>query len=508
MSLAPILPGTSPLPPSGQRPPDRRALRVATLITLPILLISLLLGQLTLPRLVFFGPGLQAEAGGLEPGVASTQFQGFVYWWTRRQATDTTRLAFTSPGGLQNLRLQANTFHMNTVIIPVVADMPRRSEGVISFDPKDTANKDTLTDDDYKAVIEAARKAGLVPILELVLRQQDPGSKRLDGTLDESSELVGKAWYNTPSTASYGKVGGGTINVGTSERAWFNAYTTFAVHFAQMSQQYHLPYFIVGSRLPSVSFDTNHTNRDPNDPKKSGDPQGVDTGLTTDPAINTCTGRHDCGWRHVVNAIRSDSYGTFTDHKPQVGANYKGKLIYAASWGPTGSEEYSKITWWDAVDYIGIDAYVPMSTGTADLSVDQLVDIWHGKGDNPSPAGDAYGQMGKIADQFQRPIVFTSAGYESMPASNATPGGTPITDSSDEDQLEQFNDMRALLTTFSSAPWWAGVFWYAEQPITPHNTQPGWKYSTAWAGDDLASSKQAGQFLAHYYQPRPLPCSC
>jgi hypothetical protein len=64
------------------------------------------------------------------------------------------------------------------------------------------------------------------------------------------------------------------------------------------------------------------------------------------------------------------------------------------------------------------------------------------------------------------------------------------------------------MATFSQASWWAGVFWSAEQPLTPHSAQANWALSTAWAGDTLAVSKASGQWLAQYYKPHPLPCGC
>src|SRR5262245_51252470 len=107
LAPAPIFPGTSPLPPPGQRPPDRRALRLGVLISLPLLLASLGLGQLASTRLLFFGPGLQAQAGGRDPGVSQAPFQGFVFWWTRRLAASASGGGYTSPAALQNLKLQA-----------------------------------------------------------------------------------------------------------------------------------------------------------------------------------------------------------------------------------------------------------------------------------------------------------------------------------------------------------------------------------------------------------------
>ncbi len=492
LAPAPIFPGTSPLPTPGFRPPSRGASRVAALIALPMLLALLVIGQVTLPWVAFVAPGLESQAGGSDPGAQAAPFQGFVYQWTRRMPSGA-NAGFTSPASLANLKLEAQTFHMNAVIIPVIADMPYRDDSIISWNASDpTSGKydlDTFPDSTYAQVIQDVRSVGLLPVLELEIRQQSPLSKTAAG-IDESPELVGRAW-DAPSSQSYGaEFGTGVrLNIRDTERGWFDSYTAFAVHYAELSAKYNLPYFIIGDDLSSVTTDDSHTSR-------KGDPGGIDSGLTTDPFINTCTGRHDCGWRHIINAIKSPTYGTYIGNKPSVGASYSGKLIYAASWGPTGDPEYVGITWWDAVDYIGIDAYFPLSAGLSDIGMQDLSDIWHGQGTNVSPAGDIYDSIGKNSDQFFRPVLFTAAGYESTVASNASPGSTAP---SDVDQTEQLNDMQALQFTFNSAPWWVGVFWYADEPQTPHSSQTNWTTGTAWAGDTLGSSKLAGQWLAHYY---------
>ena len=97
LSPAPILPGGSPLPPAGQRPPDRRALRIAVFVTLPLLMISLVAGQLFMTPLVFFTPGLQAQAETSSGGEGSAPFQGFVFSWTRRDAQSNPTGGFTKP---------------------------------------------------------------------------------------------------------------------------------------------------------------------------------------------------------------------------------------------------------------------------------------------------------------------------------------------------------------------------------------------------------------------------
>lgn len=72
--------------------------------------------------------------------------------------------------------------------------------------------------------------------------------------------------------------------------------------------------------------------------------------------------KYDKYWRELIGNLR------------QV---YNGKLTSSANWGwlnATGGEETNK-TWWNAVDYIGIDAYYNI-TDLPDPTVEQLMAAW------------------------------------------------------------------------------------------------------------------------------------
>jgi hypothetical protein len=367
--------------------------------------------------------------------------------------------------------------------------MPTRSLSYIAWHPNDSGNRDTFADNIYIQAINDARKAGLVPILELKLRQQDA----LSGT-NETPQLVGSIWSQLLSNLN---IASAQDNIGVLEHRWFDNYTQFAVHYAQMSEQYHLPYFIIGDQLTNVTEDTARTNA-------KVDPGGIDHGVPGESFPN-CAGRRDCGWRHVIHALKVSTYASFVGHQTQTGGGYTGKLIYAAAWngaseGATDSE-YNHITWWDAVDVIGVDAFFPL-TQNADIGVNDLVNAWNGKGLDLQGQGDIVGNLATIASTFGRPVLFTAAGYKSATGANGDPLGAPSTS---PDQFEQLNDMQALLQAFSSTPYWDGVLWYTEQPFTPRSSQPDWKSSTYWGGDTLAASKLSGQWLARYYTNNPLP---
>ena len=499
LAPSPLLPGTSPLPSPGGRPPDRKALRLGALLAIPALVLLLVVGQLLLPDMLFLAPALQAQAGGggiatgPEDGSPAGTFQGFAFPWSRVD----TNGGYNTPASAQNLKSEASVFHMNAVIIPVIADMPSRTDSKLCWHSTDGCDMNTLSDDQYKQAIQDALKVKLVPILELQVRQHDIYSST------DSPEFVGAVWSTLGHNISIGATDGANKSIGQYEQEWFDNYAAFAVHYAQMSASYHLPYFIIGDDLSNVTVDTSSTSA-------KGDPGGVPH--VQGESCPSNAGRRDCEWRHVIHAIKSSSYTTIRGNHSQTGANYAGKLIYAASWrapqtdvgGDVNTPEFEGITWWDAVDYIGVDAYFPLTKNSADADINTLVNAWHGTGDSHTLGGehDIVSRLEDVADKFQKQVIFTGAGYASAPGSNSQAG----VQVSKSDPNEQLNDMQALLLTFTGQSWWVGVFWDSDTPAAPRESQQFWSVSTAWAGNSLKSSKAAGQWLASYYKPSPLPC--
>lgn len=136
---------------------------------------------------------------------------------------------------------------------------------------------------------------------------------------------------------------------------------------------------------------------------------------------------------------------------------YAGELTYAANW----YAEYQNIPFWDALDYIGIQAYFP------------LVDH-----DNPSEEEVRQGweqymkDMEAISTQFNRPILFTEMGYKSTPDAAARPWewvehgydeNSPI---SNETQAICYS---AFFETVWSNDWFAGVHIWQ---VRPDNLEP------------------------------------
>jgi hypothetical protein len=452
--------------------------------------------------MVFLAPGLLARAGTNQGGAQSSLFQGFIYQWDRKQQTGHPNGGFSSPGSLQNMQSEARDFHMNTVVIPIYADMPDASGPILYWHTTDKFSLlDILPDTDYERAVNDARKAGLQPIFELEVNQYDP--TRLP---DKRPLYIGEDWYGLKSNATVA-YNGGTQSVASLERPWVDNYTTFAVHFATLAQQMGVNYLIIGDGLANVTSDSSASSAS-NDPAAKVVPPGDTFNASA------CTGRHECEWRHIIHAIRGLTYSTYVGSKPFVGAHYTGKLIYAASWNypddaGSGPGEFEAIQWWDAVDAIGVNAFFPLTT-SSDLQVNDLEAAWHGKGSGLSGQGDIYTRLQAVSDKFHKEIMFTAAGYQSVPAANMNPPRQP---GNSVDQNEQLTDIQALLYTFQSTPWWLGTFWYYDQPLAPRSAQLDWAKGPQWAGDNLhgskpTDSKKVGPWLSSFYQPMSVPCLC
>lgn len=140
---------------------------------------------------------------------------------------------------------------------------------------------------------------------------------------------------------------------------------------------------------------------------------------------------------------------TFISNRPEYWKNlidkikkvYKGKLTYAANW-----DEYKRTPFWKELDYIGIDAYFPVSNSKTP-SVEACLDGW--KIHKPV--------IEQVSKTYNKPILFTEYGYRSVNYSGKKPW---VSDRSmNQVNLEaQTNTTMALFQTFWNEDWFAGGF--------------------------------------------------
>jgi len=179
---------------------------------------------------------------------------------------------------------------------------------------------------------------------------------------------------------------------------WFKQYKAFIVHYAELAQKYNVELLCIGTELS-----------------------------------NTTIAAWSKQWVDIIDEIRRA---------------YTGPLIYAANW-----DEYKTVSFWDKVDYIGIDAYFPL-TEKKDATKDELIAGWKGVADTL----EAWLTDNKLLDKG---IVFTEIGYDTVDGSNTQPWRVlPTLAHYVEDQEEQSDCLDSLMTVLTGRKWFRGIYWW------------------------------------------------
>ncbi len=174
--------------------------------------------------------------------------------------------------------------------------------------------------------------------------------------------------------------------------AWFDAYRRMSDHYADLAAAGGAEMLIVGTELTSMSG-------------------------------------YEGEWRRVIDGVR---------------ARFGGRLTFAANW----VDGARRIGFWDALDFIGVDAYMPLATSSGS-TVDELAAAWRDRG-----------YVGELADLHARvgkPVLFTELGYQSRLDTAVTPWGGAT---EAIDQEAQARAYEAAYRAFWDAPWFAGIYWW------------------------------------------------
>jgi hypothetical protein len=163
----------------------------------------------------------------------------------------------------------------------------------------------------------------------------------------------------------------------------------------------------------------------------------------------------------------------------QVRAVYQGQLTYAANW-----DEYQSIDFWDQLDFIGIDAYFPISESTTP-TVAELQEAWQ----------QEVNQIESFARKHGKPVLFTEYGYRSVDKTAGKQWELPDSwESKAPVNLQaQTHAYEALFLTFWHQPWFAGGFlwkWY------DHHQEAGGVDNN----DYTPQRKPAEKVISQYYR--------
>lgn len=132
---------------------------------------------------------------------------------------------------------------------------------------------------------------------------------------------------------------------------------------------------------------------------------------------------------------------------------YSGKLIYAANW-----DEFDEVPFWSELDYIGIDAYFPLSKSQTP-TVNELIVGWELHIQN----------IEKIQQKFNKKVIFTEYGYRNANYCANEPWSEKNTTVNNQAQT---NSYEALFLVVKNKSWYQGGFawkWFAEDYYTNRN---------------------------------------
>ena len=219
---------------------------------------------------------------------------------------------------------------------------------------------------------------------------------------------------------------------------WFQSYSTNMLHYAQIAEMTGVEMYCVGTELRSS--------------------------IKQQPEA----------WCDLIAKIK---------------AIYSGKLTYAANW----HDEYEHINFWDELDYIGIQAYFPLTKGK-NPDLETIKEGWE-------PHLKA---LETFSETHKRPILFTEIGYKSEATATIKPwewgNDLGILYQKKSDRTQQLA-YEALFQTVWQQPWFAGVhIWEWNNQSTEEGAKTNLNFSPRFKPAENTIAKWFGKV-----QERPNP---
>ncbi len=187
----------------------------------------------------------------------------------------------------------------------------------------------------------------------------------------------------------------GDVEMKTEEdwQAFFKYYNSWIRHYAVLAEIYDFDIFCIGTELL-------HTTKN-----------------------------HQKEWRKIVRNIRS---------------LYNGPLVYAANWW----QEFDQITFWDELDYIGMNCYYPLSNSDSSATIENL----------KQGAEQFVRTLESAANKYNKPVLLTEVGF----ASTARSWQHPHEDGRDKPPYfdDQVKCYRAVFEILWDKPWFYGFYWW------------------------------------------------
>jgi len=172
---------------------------------------------------------------------------------------------------------------------------------------------------------------------------------------------------------------------------WFSNYEKFIVYYARMAEAEHVEMLCIGTEL---TFAASRSEE----------------------------------WRNRII--------------PKVRKAFSGRITYAANW-----DDYADVTFWDRLDYVGIDAYFPLADG-ANPDIDEIRDGWR----------KWAGEITEWQSTVNKPVIFTECGYASVDIAASKPWEESTLGSANPGL--QTDCYRVMFEELWDKNWFFGVYWW------------------------------------------------
>lgn len=215
---------------------------------------------------------------------------------------------------------------------------------------------------------------------------------------------------------------------------WFESYRLNMLRYAKIAQETNTELFCIGTELRTSIK---------NQPEK---------------------------WEQLIKEIR---------------AIYDGELTYAANW----HDEYEHIDFWDQLDYIGIQAYFPLTKEKLP-NLESIEKGW----DKHLKVLEA------VHKKYNKPILFTEVGYKSTPDATIKPWewGSYFSKLTEKksDKTQQLA-YEAMFKKNWNQPWFAGIYiWQWDNRTTQESALTNLDFSPRF--------KPAENVIAKWFGSRPI----
>ncbi|MEM7087326.1 MAG: hypothetical protein AAF489_14155 [Bacteroidota bacterium] len=224
---------------------------------------------------------------------------------------------------------------------------------------------------------------------------------------------------------------------------WFDSYRVNMLHYARMAQETGVALFCVGTELK--------------------------TSIAQQPEK----------WDQLISEIKSI---------------YNGRLTYAANW----DGDYNEISFWDQMDYIGIQAYFPL-TDTENPDLETIKNGWN----------EHLHLLKGLSEKHQRPILFTEVGYKSESSSTIKPWewehglGVLYKEKSDRTQMLAYE---ALFQKLWEQDWFAGLYiWQWNTQSRPERASKSLSFSPRYKPAENVIAKWFGRPISSRFPLEFIP---